>query len=457
MNWKERYADKVRTPDEVVKVVKSGDFVRFAWNSLWQTCWTLAPALARRAPELEDITIDTTWSLASELGLLAPGTEKAWKTYSNFVYGTTELAKLSGRDEQANFYPFWQSLVPLEEGPFRDELKRRFVGSDVMMVMITPPDKNGMVTFGHHLWGARRAIRNAKIVIGEVNDQLPIIPGGDNWMPADAFDYLVESTPLNLYELIMAGFTEEPPEESEASDIICNLISGELINDGDCLMFGGGAIPMRISPYLEDKNDLGCHTEVVVPLDLIKMGVVNNKKRNLVPGKVSCTGILTRDKEDEEFIDGNPVFDLRDSEQNNHPLYFGRNDNLVAINAPLEINLFGEINIERVGHRYLRGVGGQVEMIIGALMARNGRSIHGVISRKWASQQKEWVSTIVPQFTYPGVASIPRHLADFIVTEHGIANLMGKTERERAEELIAVAHPDFRAELKKEAKKLFYP
>jgi 4-hydroxybutyrate CoA-transferase len=456
MNWKEQYREKLRTPDEAVKVVKSGDFVRFAWNSIFQTCWSLAPALAKRAPELENVTIDTSWSLASELGLLAPGTEKSWKTRNGFVYGTTELAKLSERDEQTNFYTFWQSLVPLEEGPFREDFKWRFVGSDVMMVMITPPDKNGIVTFGHHLWGARRAIKNAKIVIGEVNDRLPIIPGGDNWMSVGAFDFLVESNPPNLYELLSAGFKEETPDEAEASDVICGLISAELINDGDCLMFGGGAIPIQIEPYLEDKNDLGCHTEVIVPLNLIKRGVINNKYRNLVPGKVSCTGVMTRSKVDEEFINGNPIFDLRDSELNNHPLYFGRNDNLVAINAPLEINLFGEINIERVGYRQLRGVGGQVEMVIGALSAKNGRSIHGVISRKWSAQDKDWVSTIVPQFTYPGVASIPRHLADFIVTEHGIARLLGKTEREKAEELITVAHPDYRAELRKETKKLFY-
>jgi acyl-CoA hydrolase len=106
MNWKEQYRDKVRTPDEAVKMVKSGDFVRFAWNSIWQTCWSLAPALAQRASELENVTIDTTWSLASGLGLLAPRAEKAWKTQNGFVYGPTELAKLSERDEQTNFYPF---------------------------------------------------------------------------------------------------------------------------------------------------------------------------------------------------------------------------------------------------------------------------------------------------------------------------------------------------------------
>ena len=455
MGWEKRYADKLRTPDEAVKVVKSGDYVRFSWNSIWQTCWALAPALGRRAPELENVTIETTWTLASEFGLLAPGTEKSWNTVTGFSFGPTELAKLSQRDEQTNFIPFWQCLVPLVEGPFRDELRRGQMESDVLIIMITPPDKNGIVTFGSHLWCARRLIRNAKIVIGEVNEKLPIIPGGDNWMPVDEFDYLVESTPIDIYTAL-AGLTETPPEEQEPSEVICAL-SAELINDGDCIMFGGGAIPMRIAPFLENKTDLGCHTEVIVPLELMKNGVINNRRRNLAPGKTSCTAVGTISKEDEEYIDGNLLFDIRDSEVNNNPLYFGQNENAVAINAPLEVNLFGEMNIERVGYRYFRGVGGQVELITGALLAKNGRSIHGVISRKWSETRQEWVSTIVPQFTYPGVTSIPRHLADFVVSEYGVASLLGKTERQRAEELISIAHPDYRAELRKEAQKLFWP
>jgi len=455
VNWREKYAHKLRTPDEAVKVVKSGDFVRFAWNSIFQTCWALAPALARRAPELENVTIDTTWSLASELGLLAPGTEKAWQTFTGFTYGPTEIAKLSARDQQTNFFPFCQHLVPLVDGPFRDQARKALSESDVLMIMITPPDERGIVTFGTHLWGARREVRSAKIVIGEVNEQLPIIPGGDNWMPVDEFDYLVESTPMDMYGVI-AGLLETPPEQQEPSEVICALIATELISDGDCIMFGGGAIPMRIAPFLENKVDLGCHTEVVCPLDLMKNGVINNKRRNLVPGKTSCTAMAAWKKEDEEYLNGNPLFDIRDSELNNHILYFARNDNMVALNAPLEINLFGEINIERVGYRYFRGVGGQVEMVIGALSAKNGRSIHGVISRKLSTTTGEWASAIVPQFTYPGVASIPRHFADFIVTEYGIASLLGKSERQRAEELISIAHPDYRAELKKEAQKLFW-
>lgn len=451
MNWKERYADKLRTPDEAVKLVKSGDFVRFAEASMWQTCWSLAPALAKRAPELENVTIDSTWTMAAELGLLAPGTEKAWKTVTGFAYGGTERQKLTDRSEQTNFIPQWPSLENVADGPFREEMRKGLCDSDVCMIMITPPDKNGFVTFGCHLWHAKNHIKHAKIVIGEVNDKLPIVPGGDNWMPVEAFDYLVESTPLDIYGA-MSGLGETPPEEQEASEVCCALIS-ELINDGDTLMFGGGAIPMRVAPFLENKTDLGCHSEVVIPLDLIRKGVITNKKRTLCPGKTSCTGVGTMNKEDEAFIDGNPLFDLRVVETNNSPRYTCQNDNFVTINAPLEISFMGEIALERVGSRYFRGTGGQVELIMGALLSRGGRSIHGVLSRKLMNDGN-WVSSIVPRFKDPAITSVPRAMSDFVVTEYGVAKLMGKTERERANELIAIAHPDFREELKKEMQKL---
>lgn len=177
-------------------------------------------------------------------------------------------------------------------------------------------------------------------------------------------------------------------------------------------------------------------------------------RRNLVPGKVPLTGLIPRDEDEWNWIDGNPLFDIRDMTVNNHPKYIAQNDNLVAINAPLEITLWGEIGVERVGPRYFRGVGGQVEFVVGALLSSGGRSIHSVLSRKKRADG-EWVSTIVPEFTYPGVASISRQFADMIVTEYGVAKLMGKSERERAEELISIAHPDFRSELRVAAQKAF--
>jgi len=460
MSWKETYADKLRTPEEAVKLVKSGDHISMPPQSPVQTCWSLSQALAKRAAELENVTIDVTFNFAPELGLLAPGTEKAWKTYSGFIMGPTELGKIIAHDEQTNFYPMSSFSIAQVDGPHREKIRKRMAQANVTMVMITPPNPSSIITFGTNLWLCRSMIRRAKeaggIIIGEVNPELPIIPGGDNWVTVDDFDYLVESTPINVLPLLEAMIgAPSPPELEEKEAVICAQVA-ELIDDGDTVMFGGGRIPMKMAPFLEHKVDLGCHTEVVLPLELMQNGVINNRKRNLAPGRTSLTGLIPHSDEDWEWVNQNPRFDMRDMDVNNHPRYVAQNDNMVAINAPLEVNMFGEINIERVGWRYFRGVGGQVEMIMGALMAKNGRSIHGMVSRKFSVTSEQFISTIVPQFTYPGVASIPRHIADFLVTEYGVASLMGKTERERAGELIAVAHPDFRAELKKEMQALLY-
>ncbi len=451
MRWQDRYADKVRTPEEAVKVVKSGDLVRFA-EATGPMCVSLASALVKRAPELENVTITTTQGTYAELGLLAPGTERAWKLVTCFPNSRLERSKLSERSPQTSFIPQWPSLSHLCDSPFREEQRRAMWESDVCMVKISPPDEKGFVTFGPSLWHSRKQVANAEFVIGEVDERMPVIPGGDNWMPVEAFDCLVESALVPA--TAVARLQETPDEEHEPSEVCCALIS-ELVNDGDTIMLGSGAIPMRLPPFLEHKHDLGCHTEVIVPLDLMRKGVVNNKRRNLCPGKTSCTAVVAYNVEDREYIHGNPLFDLRDVSLNNSPRYACQNDNFVAVNAPLQINLMGEISLERVGDRYLSGTGGQVELLLSALLSRGGRSVHGVVSRKLLGSG-EWVSSIVPRFTEPSVVAIPRALADFVVTEYGVAKLMGKTERERANELIAIAHPDFRAELRKEAERLFY-
>jgi 4-hydroxybutyrate CoA-transferase len=192
------------------------------------------------------------------------------------------------------------------------------------MTKITPPNRAGFVTFGSNLWNARAQSSNARIVIGEVDPTLPVIPGGDNWMSVSDFDYLVETQPVERAPI----FTETPEEEVEPSQV-CGHYTAELINDGDTLMFGGGAMPARLGPFLEEKEDLGCHTEVIIPLELVQNGVINGSRRNLVPGKVSLTGLIPRTPQEHEWLDGNPLFDLRDMEVTNSPRYIAQIQKLV--------------------------------------------------------------------------------------------------------------------------------
>lgn len=449
MDWMRRASGPARHIDAAAaaQLVKSGDHVVSAMASPQMTPFAFHRALAARAGELRDVTVDTSWSSAAAT-LLQPGTEAAWATSSVFAYSAAEYSALAAHSEQVNYAPMNPSFMGwFANRPERDEFTRRYTGADVFVVTVTPPSAAGFVTFGTNLWNARVQMRNARIVVGEIRTELPIIPGGDNWMPVTAFDYFVsgESPPQQAF------FAPTPEEEIDASEVCC-AYAAELIHNGDTVMFGGGSIPIRLAPFLEDKEDLGCHSEVIFPLDLARKGVITNRKRNLVPGKTSLTGFIPRSAEERDWIDGNPTIDLRDMSVNNHPRYIAQNDNLVAVNAPLEVTLWGEIGCERVGPRYFRGVGGQVEFVTGALLSKGGRSIHGVISRKRLATG-ELVSTIVSEFTPPGAASISRQFADMVVTEYGVARLLGKTERERAQELIAIAHPDFRPELREAARK----
>ena len=450
-DWKDVHGGRLVDANQAMKTVKNGDHVVFGMSSPWMTPVATAKALAARAQELADVTVDTTFTLVPYFGLYEPSAAEAWTTMSLFAYNDIETGMLSEHHPQVDFVPMNPSFMGgLAGKPFREEFTNRYTSANVCVVMVTPPNQGGYVSFGTHLWNARAQIRNADVVIGEVNPDLPVIPGGDNWMPADAFDYFVETEPFTLPPLLM----ETPEEEVDATQV-CGFYTSEFINDGDTVMFGGGAMPFRMGAFLEEKEDLGCHTEIVCPFELVRSGVINGKRRTVAPGKVSATGLIATTDEERQWLDGNPSFDLRDMAVNNNPKYIAQNDNMVAINAPLEVTLWGEIGVERVGPRYFRGVGGQLEFVMGALISDGGRSIHAVISKKRSSKSGDYVSAIVPEFTNPGVATIPRQLADIVITEHGVAKLMGKTERERAAALIAIADPEFRPELREAAKKAF--
>jgi 4-hydroxybutyrate CoA-transferase len=447
-DWKATWGSRLSSPEQAAGTVRSGDTVVYAVSSVFMTPTAFTTALVARAGQLRDVKLDTTFNAAPYLGLVGPATRDSWTTNSWCVYDEPQLTALANKDSQVDFTPMNPSFLGTMAGaPFREEFTRRFCEADVAVCVVTPPDKHGFVTFGHQLWHQRTQMRGAKIKIAEIHEGLPSVPGGDNWMHIDEFDYLIQGQRLPIPSVV------NPVDEDLVGPTeVCGYYVADLVNDGDTVMFGAGHMPSVMGNYLNTKQDLGCHTEVILPLELVKSGVINGSRRNFNKGKINATGLISQGPDDEAYLDGNPLFELRDMSTNNNPLFIAQNDNMVAINSCLEITMWGEMGVERIGDRYFRGIGGQVEFIMGALLSHHGRSIHAVLSRRKGSDG-EYHSTIVPEFTKPGVASVPRHLADFVVTEHGIASLMGKTERERARELIAVAHPDDRAELQAAADK----
>jgi 4-hydroxybutyrate CoA-transferase len=206
---------------------------------------------------------------------------------------------------------------------------------------------------------------------------------------------------------------------------------------------------------LAEKHDLGLHSELTLRglISLVRSGVINGKYKTLNPGKAVVTSVGGGTEEDMEWVQNNPLFWMVELDYLEDCRIIGAHDNFAAINNVLAANLSGEMAITSLGMRRYAGVGGQVNFVIGALLSEGGRSISVLPS----TARDGSVSRIMPQFPAGTAVGIPQPLADYVVTEYGIAKLRGKTLRQRANELIAIAHPDFRAELRKEAQKLYWP
>jgi 4-hydroxybutyrate CoA-transferase len=249
--------------------------------------------------------------------------------------------------------------------------------------------------------------------------------------------------------------------EGESTDLVAKAIAdyvSQLIRDGDTFQIGTGypsQLMVRMGAF-DDKKDLGIYSEMAAPgfAELVQRGIVTGKYKTFHPGKVTVTGYTGSGPGEFDIIDGNPVFEAYDSEYVLDIRNISQNDNFVAINNAVAVDLTGQINVETgVGSRLLNGHGGLPEMHIGAILSKGGRALILLPS----TAMENTVSRIVPQLDQGAVVTIPRYYTDYIITEYGIARLMGKNCRERAEALIQIAHPDFREMLQRAAIELFYP
>lgn len=328
---------------------------------------------------------------------------------------------------QADYTPCFFNEVP---GLFKEGR----LPIDVALIQVSRPDEKGMCSFGLSSDYTKPAAECAKVVIAEVNEQMPRV-GGDNFIHVSDIDYIVETNnPLYEIPLPRIGDVEKAIGEN------CS----KLIEDGSTLQLGIGAIPDAVLMFLKDKKDLGIHTEMFSDgiLELVEAGVVNGSKKSLHPGKMIST-FLMGSKALYDFVDNNPLVELHPVDYVNHPAVIMQNDNIVSINSCIQVDLMGQVVSETIGLKQFSGVGGQVDYVRGASMAKGGKSIIAIPST--ASRGK--VSRIVPFIDEGSAVTTTRNDVHYIVTEFGVAELKGKTLRQRAEALIQVAHPDFREEL----------
>jgi 4-hydroxybutyrate CoA-transferase len=293
-------------------------------------------------------------------------------------------------------------------------------------------------------------VRGAKCVIAEVHPEF-IRTGGDNFVHASEIDFFVEAE-----EAQNAVAPPGPPpnaEEIAATDAICNLVAAELVNDGDTLQMGIGTVSSALAKFLGFRNDLGIQTELITggTAELVRSGVVTGRHKSMYPGKVVGSALVALGREELDAIDGNPVFELYDFGTTDDLRRLSQQKNFVAVNNGLVVDLTGQVSAESFDHRPFTGVGGQTVFMIAGAYSEGGRSV-SVLPSSSRPAGGARVSRVVAGFP-PGTAiTVPRTFVDYVVTEHGIAELRGKSLRQRAGALIDVAHPEFREELRTQAR-----
>ena len=426
-------ATRLTTPEEAVKSIQSGMRVFLTGNC--SVPQRLLAALVSRAPQLQDVEITQVLTIGP-----APHAAPELRGHLNintlFISDNVREATQEGR---ADFTPCFLSQVPLL---FREG----HLPLDAALIHVSPPDEHGFCSLGLEAGLAKTPSQMAQIVIAEVNEQMPRTLG-DSFIHFSKIDYAV-AVNYPLAELPMG-------ETNELSMRIAQH-AASLIEDGSTMQMGIGAIPDAVLHYLHGKRDLGVHTELFSDgvMDLVQAGVITNEKKTLHQGKI-IAGFILGSRKLYSFVDDNPIVELHPTEYVNDPFVIAQNEKMVSINSAIEVDLTGQVCADSIGPKLYSGVGGQVDFVYGAARSKGGKPIIALPSTTTLKDGSR-VSRIVPMLKQGAGVVTTRNHVHYVVTEHGIAYLYGKTIRQRAKALIDVAHPDFREGLERQAQELRY-
>jgi 4-hydroxybutyrate CoA-transferase len=441
MSWEEEYKKKLVTPEQAVSVIKSGDRVCFVQGNEPQA---LGLALAARLGEVENVLLSLR-TPGRDFGWYDPVFEMSFKIEVGFPLPIVRQIIAERRCDLAIGslgFIFHED----ERGP-----------ADVVMVEVSPPDAHGYCSFGASVWTKKTECLRAKCVLAEVNKNL-IRTYGDNYIHVSEIDYFVEHTPSGKQPGGTDLLGRKDVQPGEAEKAIAGYVS-ELVKDGDTLQVGVGSTSewCCVLGTFDNKVDLGWHSETtprgIIPL--IRKGVITGKHKTLNPNKAIATACGGGSKEDMDFVTMNPAFELHSAEYCLDVRVIAQHDNMVTVNSAVSVDFAGQIAAESIGPRVISGAGGQTAFAIGSFLSKGGRSITVLTSTAGSGEKR--VSRITPLLAEGTIVTVPRTISDYVVTEYGIAHIKSKTQRQRALALIDIAHPDFRAELKKEAEKLYWP
>lgn len=432
MNWREKYAHKLVTPQEAISHIRSGDTIHSTMYS--SLPYALFEELGAQKNRLEGVNIYMGFGggLYRPLAKACNGHVDVNSLFlgpaeRTFIYKMgsrvhTQVLQLSRTyDDRANVHP-----------------------GDVIMMAATPPDENGVMSFG--LTPMDTALCHAaRDVIVQINENVPYVYGKDNMINIEDITCAIDKTE----ELFVMPESEPGETDNKIADLIA-----ERIPDGACIQFGIGGLGIAMGYRCKAKRHLGIHTELFVEsmVDLMECGAVDNSMKSIDRG-ISTFGFAMGSGRMNKFLDHNPLCESRRFMYSNDPYIIAQNDNVISVNSAMQVDITGQVASEGIGFRQYSGIGGQLDYVRGAQLSRGGHSFIALNSTR-VDKDGTPHSKIVISHPAGTPVTTPRSEVEYIVTEYGVADLKYETLENRAKRLISIAHPDFRDELTAEAKKL---
>ena len=437
MDIREAYNQKLRTPEEAVKVVRSGDWIDYGWNACAPVA--LDRALAERYQELHDVKVRGAVLMARPAIMSVPDTAE------HFIWNSWHMGGLERKliDEGCAYY------IPLRYSELPRYYRENVDPIHVAMIQVAPMDDEGYFSYGLNASHLQALFEKAEVIILEVNRKYPRCHGGDDTrIHISRVDMVVEGGDPDLNQLPAAA-------PNEVDRAVADLIVSQ-IPDGACLQLGIGGMPNAVGSLIaqSDLKDLGVHTEMYVDafVDLALAGKINGSKKAIDRGfQVFAFGAGTQKLYD--YLHENPQCRAYPVDYTNDVRVIAQLDNFISINNAVDVDLFGQVNAESSGIRHISGAGGQQDFVLGAYLSKGGKSFvccASTIRGKDGSLQ----SRIRPTLREGSVVTDTRCNVQYLVTEYGMVNLKGATTWERAERIISIAHPDFREELIREAERM---
>ena len=421
MNWQSIYRSKVVDVDTALARIESE--MRIYVGGGAGVPVTLINGLVKRAPHVRNVEITHILTFAPAPYVNAMYAD-SFRHNALFIGPSVRKAVQEGR---ADFTPVFLSEIP-------ELFRTGTLPIDVALISLSPPDEHGFCSFGVEVGTTKPAAEAARIIIAEINPQMPRTLG-DSFIHVSRLAHIVEAD----YPL-----PEAPQGGSSALQLRVGEHIAELIPDGATLQMGIGSIPDAVLSNLHNHKDLGIHTELFSDgvIDMVERGVITCSRKSFHPGKI-VAGFLFGTQRLYEFVDNNPLIELHPTDYVNDPFNIAQNEKMVAINSALQIDLTGQVCADSIGTRFYSGAGGQVDFIRGAARSKGGLPIVAFTS----TTRDETISRIVPVLTEGAGVVTSRNDVHYVVTEYGVASLHGKTVRQRVCELINIAHPKFRDEL----------